>query len=910
MEIDLENLEFGENKLDISSHESNDIELKDNEMINPFYIKSGETKLGDIEDKILFSYKKVYILCTRNDFNQDELSDSDQELILKVFEKVITKEDFEKLGKFFVLTEAPVKILKNKEHYSQSVIVETSKDNLLEIFNHNKYAFENFNEIVVFMIELAEHFVNIYKEQYDQKTEDENLLQSILLDTYYNRDGYNPNYSSINKKIINIKEADFWTHQYNCNYTINEQFLQRKFDYDGKIESHVKAVALASSLEKNQDVQVKQVINKLEKDGVKDVNYLDHIYRKEVYVDAMDALKDNKRRTYFATPNDKIEKSSFNKKSITELFESLDVKLHEKQLYDIFNTLLISKEYCHLVLNNKIVLDKMKPIIDKFYHLYRYLFGYAWMCFYTEECIFKTKTTNENRYVFDIDTVNRLPVFPVVNKDLHLNPYLTSLVSKKVLSSENNCLSLPMNFDNFESSYGVCTLEQFKERFNLFTTGDEKKNIFDGIDWSCFAVSGSAIPACMQKKSPLIDLVSQPEQSEADNLKTFYSHYYPDSDIDLMCNKAGVFEFMDKVNDVIKIVNKNIFGVDEIKLIIEPKKSLALIIHQDYIYERLHDINKELNKNYSVDDIKTNISTQEVKEYFYKIYTNFKFEKNITQRKKYTENHLYEHFYKVTSIDDMNIYIVDNMYQKDNIEPKDSESYFYVNDYRSEDNKVSKDKNNMIFKISENIKFKLHSSKMLHSIEAFRIKDPSFFSVVARFHLPCVRGFYTGNNLYILPSCVTAMMTGINIDYKYFAGIRDPIDILNKYRMRGYGILINDNEKQHMVYYNGSLNNKWNNMFNVNLKNKDSINKFFGAQNINSNIFKPLVFLKNFPKDIYNTVNPSRTFNDINDLVDFLRSKKGYDSSISLVNTTRLKTINEDGKIEPLKKWIIEGVRD
>ena len=162
----------------------------------------------------------------------------------------------------------------------------------------------------------------------------------------------------------------------------------------------------------------------------------------------------------------------------------------------------------------------------------------------------------------------------------------------------------------------------------------------------------------------------------------------------------------------------------------------------------------------------------------------------------------------------------------------------------------------------------------------------------------------------MLPSCVTAMMTGINIDYKYFAGIRDPIDILNKYRMRGYGILINDNEKQHMVYYNGSLNNKWNNMFNVNLKNKDSIAKFFGPQNINSNIFKPLVFLKNFPKDIYNLINPSRTFNDVNDLIDFLRSKKGYDSSISFVNTTRLKTINEDGKIEPLKKWTIEGVRE
>ncbi len=912
--IDLENLEFNEFQ-ELSEPMPQIIEkeetLSDEQMYNPFYITNGNSKLKEIDDKELFSnYKKVYILCTRNDFHQDNLNEEEQLLILKIFDKVINKSDFVKLSKYFTLTEASSKLLKNKEHFSQSVMIDTiDKDtNILETFNEHKYTFENLNEIVVLMIELSEHFVNIYKEQYEIKHEKPELFKSILLDVYYNRDGYNPHYGSISKKLMTMKEADFWTQSHNCNYTINEHFLKRKFEYDGKVDSHVKAVALANSLTKEQDTQVRQVINKLEKDGVKDVNYLDHIHRKEVYVDAMDALKDNKKRTYFATPMEKLKESDYTHENVTELFESLDIKLHEKQLYDLFNTFLISKEYCHLVLNNEKVLTKMKPIIDKYYHLYRYLFGYAWMCFYTEECIFKTKTTLDNRYIFDINTATKLPVFPVVAKDLHTNPYLTSLVSKSVLNGDNNCLSVPMNFDNFENSFGVCNLEQFKTRFNLFTTGDENKNIFDGIDWSCFAVSGSALPACLQKRSPLIDLVSQPEQSEYDNLKTFYSHYYPDSDIDLMCNKSSVFEFMDKINDVITVVNKNTYGTDELKLIIEPKKTLALIMHLEFISEKLDDINNKFNKNYSVDDVKANISTQELKEYFYKIYTEYKFNKNISDRKEHvTNNPLYEHFYKVTSIDDMNIYIVDNMYQKEEVTSKDSETQFYVNDFRNEERKVQKDKNNLIFKISENIKFKLHSSKMLHSIEAFRIKDNSFFSVVARFHLPCVRGYYSGNNVYMMPSCLTAMMTGINIDYKYFAGIRDPIDILNKYRMRGFGILLNDDEKQHMAYYNGSLNNKWNNMFNVNLKSKDSINKFFGPQNINSNIFKPLVFLKNFPKDIYNVVNNSRTFNDINDLTDYLRSKKNYDYVNSLINTVKLKTISEEGKIVPLKKWVIEG---
>lgn len=919
MDIDLENLELEiqipteENELNYSSNtfdEFEEFEESNDLMHNPFYLKNGQLSLGDIDDKILYSnYKKVYILCIKDDFNQDLITSKDQENILKFFEKNITLDEIKCLGNYFTITVGSSKMLKNKEHYSQAILIDTKNDsNVLEYFNNNKYTFENMNEIVIPMIELSEHYVNIYKEQYESIENDESLLKSLMLDIYYNRDGYNPNYYSINKKITGIKESNFWCQQHNCNFTINNHFLNRKFDYTENSESHVKAFVKAKSLESLQDNDVKVIINKLEKEGVKDVNYLDHIYRKEVFVDAMDALKDNKKRTYYATPTEKLEKSIFNKKSVTEIFNSLDIKLHHKQLYDLFNTLLISKEYCHLVLNNKDVIEKMKPIIDQYYHLYRYLFGYAWMCFYTEECIFKTKTTEENRYVFDIDTVNKLPIFPVITKDLHLNPYLTMLVSKEAINSENNCHSLSMNYANFDNYYGVCTFQEFRNRFNLFTTGNETKSIFDGINWENFAVSGSVIPACLQKTSPLLDLVSQPEQSYQDNLRTYYSHYYTDSDIDLMCNKESIFEFMDNIQDVIKIVNKNIFNTDEIKLTIEPKKTLAIIIHLDYLSENLSDINSHINKTYTASEVKDNIATQEIKEYFYKLYVNYKIDQNKIHKEKYTkENILYEHFYKTINIDDMNIYIVDNIVQTDSYDIRNSEKYFYVNNYRTEETKVSKENNKVILKFSENIKFKIHSSKLLHSIEAFRTKGISFFNTVARFHLPCVRGFYNGNNIYMLPSCVTAMMTGINIDYKYFAGIRDPIDILNKYRMRGYGILINDNEKQHMVYYNSKINNKFNNMFNVNIKNKDSITKFFGPQNINGNIYKPLVFIKNFPKDIYNSIPETRKFISVHDLMDYLRTNKNYNSTESLINTVKLKTIDNEGKIIPLKKWVIEA---
>ena len=149
--IDLENLEFN----DFQEYEENQVQnlqnveveevLKDGQLYNPFYVTNGNSKLKEINEKELYSnYKKVYILCTRNDFHQDNLSEDEQLLILKIFDKVISQNDFEKLNKYFTLTEASSKLLKNKEHFSQALIVDTinKESNILEFFNEHKYNFE------------------------------------------------------------------------------------------------------------------------------------------------------------------------------------------------------------------------------------------------------------------------------------------------------------------------------------------------------------------------------------------------------------------------------------------------------------------------------------------------------------------------------------------------------------------------------------------------------------------------------------------------------------------------------------------------------------------------------------------------------------------------------------------------
>jgi len=82
---------------------------------------------------------------------------------------------------------------------------------------------------------------------------------------------------------------------------------------------------------------------------------------------------------------------------ITELFKSQIV--NEKEKYYLLCYLLISKEYCHLIINNRELLIHLKPMFKKYHNIIRYLLGYAWMIFYLEETIRKTRTEITDRYV-------------------------------------------------------------------------------------------------------------------------------------------------------------------------------------------------------------------------------------------------------------------------------------------------------------------------------------------------------------------------------------------------------------------------------------------------------------------------------------------------------------------------------
>ena len=166
-----------------------------------------------------------------------------------------------------------------------------------------------------------------------------------------------------------------------------------------------------------------------------------------------------------------------------------------------------------------------------------------------------------------------------------------------------------------------------------------------------------------------------------------------------------------------------------------------------------------------------------------------------------------------------------------------------------------------------------------------------------------VRAFWNGTTVLCLPSYITSMMLQLATDYKYFASIRDPIEIVNKYRSRGFGVILNDYEKLHMAYYNSvklknsDSNEKWIEMYKINLKSKQSIEGIFGSKKSSDDIFKPSKYFMGIPSDCFKDVK--------HDTISSFEECFGSIITQSVSPIAKFKAIGDDGKIIPLAKEVI-----
>ena len=773
------------------------------------------------------------------------------------------------------------KLMYNQIHQNERFIIPKRK---LETEFETSINIDKDELEVLLLTQLTEQQINNYLETYEEPNEIDNYIDFLAVTNYIQ---INPNKFKIKKKFNLMLESisEYWEDPSNCNFSLTQKFIDRKFNNSNYIRN------LNGNLNGNNSLS--NIDNEINWNS-SEVNYLNDIVKYNNHSNYTEKNKDTLSNKYYLS---KLTHNEF-----IMIYQNIPT---EYMKYNFICNILCSRSHCHLVINSYDFLKLTKPIFDKYKIVFKYLIGYSWLTLTNEEYNIYNKITDSDRIIFSIDTANLLPVFPFSWDDINQNPYASILIDKDVLGIKKNCLSLNM-MKNYEKYYGVCNSEEFCRRLNIFVNGVNNKGILDYIDWSCCCVTGSVMTACGMKYNPLIDMckTSNNEKLTDDDLASYFFHYYQDSDIDLICNKDSIIDFIDVVNDLVNKLPKNE------PITIENVHSSTIIMSDEFISNEIENIKKILNnEQINLNYIKSNFSSLNIKNYFYdKFYIPWKTEQfeKITKLNKHN-NLLFKEYLKLTPVEEFKIYTLDYELDTDHMEQKDYEKYFYLDDLDNIDNfdnlnlKSHNNKNKLVAKLSESFRFKLKSPGT-KTFEIFKSRDKNFFSLVSKFHMGFVRAIWDGTTVKCLPSYITSMMLQLATDYKYFSSIRNPIEIINKYRSRGFGIILNDFEKFHMAHYNSikqkdDVNLKWIDMYKANFKNKKSIENIFGVKKSSDDIFKPSKFFMGFPEDCFKNITHETTST----------FEESFDSLITpaSVSLSKFKAIRDNGKINPLSREVI-----
>ena len=81
-------------------------------------------------------------------------------------------------------------------------------------------------------------------------------------------------------------------------------------------------------------------------------------------------------------------------------------------------------------------------------------------------------------------------------------------------------------------------------------------------------------------------------------MNAYFTHYYGESDIDVMCSAYTYAEFFNHATIFLEIVAKNL-GCDRSNFKAVPNKKMAVIISKHFFKECVWDLNNELGTNYT-----------------------------------------------------------------------------------------------------------------------------------------------------------------------------------------------------------------------------------------------------------------------------------------------------------------------
>lgn len=881
----------------VSNESMQRIAPKDGEIENPFFIPYYGSDVSKMDISEVNKLNRGLLLCQRNNVVVTD------DICRTIASQMITEQSFNALADYYVLLPCSNKIIANKSHAQLSVKV---PKNLLTHLNSRNILL-NDTEIVTCMPEVNELSAMLFLTIYDNKISLEQIRDLVIMYEFNECNSFEKTRTNLAHLISRLDESSYFSDDEQCNISLTNEFNERRFQYRSILRGCIKAATKlnTNNTEMNENVYDSNIMNKI-------LNKL---------ATSIDNVHDTKQVPENFKYNYPTSNLLFTKESITKWIENIN---DDEIRFNLFSALLVSADYSHLVINNKKILDIMSTFITKSIPYMRYPFSYAWLHMYLGEESKGKNVKMSDKFIFTLDVANKLPFFPY-SLNMTMNPYNTLLVSNNALNYRENLIGNVM--DAQYGSYGITSLEKFKTHFNIFTSGELDKNIFDGYSFkdNNVAVFGDVIPACSLEKSHLMQIVALAEdQTELDLWKRFYAEYYGSATIDLVFSEKSVYTFMDKVQALADHIQTNVhtlYHTDKVtgNVNVVDKKTVIIYVTEEYIHNFMRDVDMGQN-TFDVKNIMSNLDDNQVREHFYRIYSNDKFKSNNKSRKttKKTDknnNVMYEHYRKPINMDDMQIIVVKGEL---NIDVEYNSVRYTFNDlvrkYKDEidDDEdsdvpdfVSEDKNKVLMQICEDIHFVIKSKSMVRNIRVYKTENDDFMTHAVKYNFSCLRGVYTGEQVYLTPSCITALMTGVVLDTRCYYKVENPLQLVLDYYARGFNVLLNEEQKIHIAEYIGSFA-KLRNWFKLNPKNKEELKHFFEPKTLTSEVFKPMKYLEDFPDEYYKNVNSDFVKSD-SDLQQVYKLRYNYDPTNSKVNFLKFNVITDNGTIEPIVNWLSDA---
>ena len=653
-------------------------------------------------------------------------------------------------------------------------------------------------------------------------------------------------------KDFRLQDSGYWKSSIMCNLDISMSFIDRSFPRN--------EVSSSMPIIHSNDT----VTTLVERASTDPMNYeLPNVLSKDRYVDASSV---NYGQSEYTIPT---ETTPFTEDEVNKMFKNAST---QKERFVLFAQFAINRTSFHQVINNSYILDLLKEDFKKYEPAYAYVFGRAWLMVYLEEGILNLNITSNMRHIFKLSTACKLPNFAFSQEDPHGSPYFSLMAGKKLINPKKNLLGLPVFIkkETNEPSTGMVDLNTFKSRFQQFC-GDKVNTLFDSLDFDDLkiAVTGSAMTACVQKYSPLL------EHYQSDKHLRLFLEHYSESDIDIMC-KVPESESVTKYLDIVKKIYNTATTISEKDIKLQTDRSITMIITTEFLETLFEDSVKKL------------ININKDKGMFYAVYVYKKFQHNAMLKQKYGNNTQFydDHFYPFVDAKNITINVVKNI----DITESDDTMYANISDF-VEPFGIKKNitNNKVCAKIIENVKFKISSTDFNHSLEIFRTKSSDFISNTVQFHMPCVRAYYDKNEVYCTPSFITSMMTHLCIDIKYVDKTKNSRDICLKNCARGFGTILNKNELYDLEEY---------------IKESPKWSKYTGLSfgtilKTEGSFFKPKMIDIGLEAEQYELFN-NKVLVSLSDLEEYYKSRKINLDDLS-VKYSSLRTINLNGKVIPFK---------